>query len=338
MLPRRASPNRLNDLSNREWLKRTKSFWLSEARRPLDPLSVHRVRDFMRATVGDEGAEMLLGQIMESFVYSQPPARDELKSEHPATFAEEDVQRLIELFTKRGERVLDPFLGTGSTLIACHRTGRCGTGIELTAKWVEIARQRLQREVSQPDLFDGAGGVEQEIIQGDAREEIAGFADDSFDFVVTSPPYWSILRKDGMKTAAEREARGLDTRYSDADRDLGNIERYDEFLAELDKVWRHCARVVKPGRYACVIVCDFRHGRDFYLYHADIAERVKQAGLRPQGITILAQDSKTLYPYGIPNVFVSNIHHQYVLIFRKDVDGTSGGGMADASRRSGSSK
>jgi len=118
--------------------------------------------------------------------------------------------------------------------------------------------------------------------------------------------------------AAERTAKDLPTTYSDSDADLGNIPEYEAFLDELDVVWAECHRVLKPGRYMAIIVCDFRHGRDFWLYHADTAEHVRRTGLRLQGVTILAQDNKNLYPYGIPNAFVSNIHHQYILIFRKD--------------------
>ena len=55
----------------------------------------------------------------KSVWFSRPPQRDKLKAQHPATFAESDIVRLIEFFTKPGERVLDPFLGSGSTLVAC---------------------------------------------------------------------------------------------------------------------------------------------------------------------------------------------------------------------------
>ncbi|MGD8239359.1 MAG: DNA methyltransferase [Armatimonadota bacterium] len=329
MAPRRRQTNKLNDLSNREWLRRTKSFWISEGTAMPAPPDEdgQRLADFLerfgqwlREREGDEAAAELLGQVIGSFMPSQTPPRDDLKAQHPATFPEPDVQRLIELFTKRGDTVLDPFVGTGSTLIACARCGRGATGVELTDKWVEIARKRLEQECAQTSLFDesDASSPELRILHGDARDELVALPNDSFDFVVTSPPYWTILRKGGMKVAAERGAKDLATTYSDSDADLGNVPNYEGFLAQLDVVWGECHRVLKPGRYAAIVVCDFRHGRDFYLYHADIAEHVRGMGLRLQGVTILAQDNKNLYPYGIPNAFVSNIHHQYILIFRKD--------------------
>ena len=48
----------------------------------------------------------------------------------------------------------------------------------------------------------------------------------------------------------------------------------------------------------------------------DIAKVVESVGFTLEGITVLVQDNKNLYPYGIPFAFVSNIHHQYILVFR----------------------
>jgi hypothetical protein len=67
-----------------------------------------------------------------------------------------------------------------------------------------------------------------------------------------------------------------------------------------------------------VIVSDFRHGSEFIAYHNDISAIIKELGFSLEGITVLVQDSKNLYPYGMPYAFVSNIHHQYILIFRRN--------------------
>jgi len=245
----------------------------------------------------------------KSVWFSRPPQRDKLKAQHPATFAESDIIRLIEFFTKPGERVLDPFLGSGSTLVACAQSGRIGTGIELIERWADIARKRILEEEPR---------FEQQILVGDTRLHLPELADDSFDFIVTSPPYWSILLKDwDHKVRAERKSKGLNTRYSDDENDLGNTESYEDFLSELGKVFAECRRVLEKKRYMCVVVSDFRHKSRFISYHADISRVVESVGFSLEGITILVQDSKNLYPYGIPFAFVSNIHHQYILTFRK---------------------
>lgn len=269
--PGAADPrNKLNELSNRDWMMETKSVW-----------------------------------------FSKPPQRSSLKAQHPATFAESDIVRLIEFFTKPAQKVLDPFVGSGSTLVACSQAQRHGIGIELIEQWVDIANQRIESEPN-------PSGAELRVIHGDARHRLREIADQSIDFVVTSPPYWSILRKDwDHKVKAERKSRGLQTRYSDQEDDLGNLESYDEFLEELGLVFGECLRVLQTGRYMCVVVSDFRHGSRFIAYHSDISRVIEAVGFTLEGITVLVQDSKNLYPYGLPYAFVSNIHHQYILTFRK---------------------
>lgn len=245
----------------------------------------------------------------KSVWFSRPPQRDKLKAQHPATFAESDIVRLIQFFTKRGQKVLDPFVGSGSTLVACAQCDRSGIGIELVDNWAEVAEKRVLQE---EPVFDQA------VLRGDSRIVLPTLAQESFDFIVTSPPYWMILRKDlDHKVKAERKSKGLQTRYSDEVNDLGNVESYEEFLGELGHVFTECRRVLKIKRYMCVVVSDFRHKSEFVAYHADISRVVESAGFSLEGITILAQDNKNLYPYGMPFAFVSNIHHQYILVFRK---------------------
>ncbi len=78
-----------------------------------------------------------------------------------------------------------------------------------------------------------------------------------------------------------------------------------------------CLRPLRAGRFMTVIVSDVRHGPRFYLYHADLAAKLEDRGWQLKGITILAQDNKNLYPFGVGSHFVSNIHHQYILILQK---------------------
>lgn len=313
-MSRKQRRNTLNDLTNREWLIETKSFWRALGGQPrpeaLDDELLAEFAQWLVEKYGEDRAWEMMGQPRESVMLSLAPPRDRLKATHPATFSERDIERLIRFFTKSGERVLDPFVGTGSTLLACHSTGRRGVGIELIERWREVAAERLQAAEAPAD--------QQVLLQGDCLQLLAEMEAESFEFIVTSPPYWRILRKQGGdKTAAERTGKGLPTRYSDEVEDLGNIEGYEEFLARLGGVFAQCARVLAPRRYMCVIVSDFRHGPKFHLYHADVAQVVEERGLDLKGVTILIQDNKNLYPLGIPHCFVSNIHHQYVLIFEK---------------------
>lgn len=93
--------NTLNELSSKEWLKNTRSWFLL-----------------------------------------RPKGRDK-KIMHPASFPEELVAQYIQFFTKKGQTVLDPFVGSGSTLIAARTSERNAIGIELSKKYHSLSMQRL---------------------------------------------------------------------------------------------------------------------------------------------------------------------------------------------------
>ncbi len=303
--------NKLNDLTNRQWLQETKSFWHAQGDGDTAWTQQRRLElsQWVLDSYGEQQAEAMLAQLAPSTLYSIAPPREELKLLHPATFSERDIERLIRLFTKQGETVLDPFVGSGSTLIACHNAKRRGIGIELAEQWVQVTRRRLQQ---------AGAGPQQQVLAGDARQKLDEIPPASLDFVVTSPPYWSILGKQaGMKAQAERVDKDLPTKYSEHEADLGNIQDYQAFLESLGQVFAKCVAALKPRKYLACIVSDFRHGPKFHMYHADVATVIEEQGLPLKGITILLQDSKNLYPFGIPYGFVSNIHHQYILIHQK---------------------
>ncbi len=65
---------------------------------------------------------------------------------HPAPFPVELPRRLIDLYTFEGDVVLDPFLGSGSTVVAAERTARTGIGFDLDPNYVELARERVTAE------------------------------------------------------------------------------------------------------------------------------------------------------------------------------------------------
>jgi modification methylase len=102
--------------------------------------------------------------------------------------------------------------------------------------------------------------------QGDARL-MEHLAPASIHLVVTSPPYWTLKE------------------YRDSDGQMGHIDDYEEFLAELDKVWSHCFRALVPGgRLVCVVgdVCLSRrknNGRHTVVpLHASIQEHCRRLG------------------------------------------------------------
>ena len=231
---------------------------------------------------------------------------------HPAPFSFQDVGRLINFFSKEHELVLDPFCGVASTLKACAVNNRRGIGIELNKKYVDLSLKRLETEVEN-NLFHEK---DQKVIHGDSLEKISEFPDDNFDFIVTSPPYWGILNKIDHKAKQERIKNGLDTNYSEDEKDLANIEEYLEFVKVLSRFFNDCSRILKPKKYICIIVSDFRDKSRYHMFHSDLANELEKGQYVLKGITILYQKFKRIFPYGYPYSYVPNIHHQYILILQ----------------------
>lgn len=304
--------NKLNELSGKEWIQDTNSVWFS------NDSSRQEKRTVQSGLFESEAVEETKNpEDIEEVWYQRGLGKNHphafFERQHPAPFPYLMIERLLLFFTKRDDLVLDPFLGIGSTLKACKLNGRRGVGIELAERWVELARERLKKETGY--------GPEQKIIKGDSREVMKGFADNTFDFAVTSPPYANILNKPAdHRVKHTRLAENLQTSYSEDKRDLANIDDYDSFLRELQKVWKECWRTLKATKYMVVVVADFRHKSKYIMYHADIAKSMQEVGFTPKGITIFVKNAKKLYPYGYPYGYVPNVHHEYIMIFKKEKD------------------
>jgi hypothetical protein len=104
--------------------------------------------------------------------------------------------------------------------------------------------------------------------------------------------------------------------YSDQEGDLGNVDDYGEFLAELVAIYRRVAEVLRPGGYATIIVKNIKTGGAVYPLAWDLGRQVGDF-LDLKDEKIWCQDNQRLAPYGMGNAWVSNTMHHYCLNFRK---------------------
>lgn len=172
-------------------------------------------------------------------------------------------------------------------------------------------RNRRSRTLPWPSPFNQ---TIHRLNQGDARD-LSWIPDESVHLVVTSPPYWVL--KD----------------YEHSEGQLGDIEDYEEFLRQLDCVWRECCRVLAPGGRICCVVGDVclprkQAGRHYVMpLHADIQVRSRKLGLDcltpilwhkiANGVTEVEGNGSGFYgkPYQ-PGAIIKN-DVEYILFMRK---------------------
>jgi len=225
-------------------------------------------------------------------------------ADHPAAFSPTMISNFIKFFTKEGQKVFDPFSGIGSTQVACTRTNRIGYGMELNSKYFNVIKKRVPK-------------FKNNIHNVDCRKSIEIFEQDSFDFSISSPPYWDVLNRSTKDFKKKREKNKLDYTYSDEDQDLGNIEDYERFVKELSDIYFDVYKLLKKGAYIVIIVKNIKKGGRLYPLAWDLAKNLSSVyTLKDEKIWI--QDKVGLAPYGYPSSWASNIIHHYCLILRKE--------------------
>lgn len=245
-------------------------------------------------------------QLSKSVWKSEKCIEDKEAFKHPAPFLINDIRKLIRLFTKRNNLVLDPFMGSGTTLIASSKEGRRSIGIDLNKKYCDLARRRLK--TLRLNSF--------KIRKGNSFCILPKL--EKIDYCVTSPPYHNILRNKGggIRADGSQRRQGIEY-YSEDPADIGNQKDYDTFLKKFGKIMSKVYDRLRENKYCSIIISDFTVNKKETNAHGDVINLMKNIGFELCGTVILTQDSKPLYPFGYPYAYKINHHHQYILNFRK---------------------
>lgn len=163
------------------------------------------------------------------------------------------VRNLLLRYTKPGEVVLDPMAGSGTTLIEAKLLCRNAIGVDISLEAIMLTRDRLNFHYNP---LDGCN-AEIKTYVGDARR-LDLIEDNSVDLVALHPPYVDTIR------------------YSENPLDISTIHDIDRYVEAMREVALEVHRVLKPGRYAAVLVGDTRRKR----HHVPVAFRVMKAFLK----------------------------------------------------------
>jgi len=248
--------------------------------------------------------------------------RNQFQLEHGAVYPVKLAERLIKMYSKEGDTVLDPFLGIGTTLIAAQNLKRHGIGIELNSKFAQISEKWLDENRG---LF--LNEFTYKVINDDCRNLLQYVKKDSVQVTVTSPPYANFIRKSvedrtttHKKSVITFENKSTVKPYGDDKRDFGNLH-YQEFIEEIKIILKANYEVTKNGGYSTWVVKDYRDTKNkipYIAFHSDLARIGEVAGFKFHDLIIWDQTGqRKLVLLGYPSVFYTNQNCSFIVVFRK---------------------
>lgn len=157
------------------------------------------------------------------------------KSKYHGNFVPQIPHQLLARYTKKNDWVLDPFMGSGTTLIEAQRMDRNSIGIELQKSVADEAEARIKTE--------SKDNVEAIVINGnsmnyDLSEVLKENNIDYVQFVMFHPPYWDIIK------------------FSEEENDLSNCDSLEKFKADFGSVIDNCTKYLEDNRYCGIVIGD----------------------------------------------------------------------------------
>lgn len=219
-------------------------------------------------------------------------------------FVPQIPNQFLKRYTKKGDWMLDPFAGSGTTLIEAQRLKRNSIGIELQTDMAEEAIKRIRTENKR--------GITADMYQGDSRTIFLNpilekYGADKVQFIIYHPPYWDILK------------------FSKDEKDLSNTKTLKEFKEEYRKVVRNTLPLLEKNHYCAVVIGDkYMKGEwiplGFYLMQIMQEEGLllKSTVVKNFGETKGKANSHGIWRYRALLGGFYIFKHEYIFIFKKE--------------------
>ncbi len=247
--------------------------------------------------------------------YEKRDVRD--KDIHPAVFPIALPGKCIELFTHKGELVLDPFVGVGTTLVAARDLARNAVGFDLNKKYINFTNKRL----SQLEI-DFGDKTKQIVICDDAINIPKHLKENTISLSVTSPPYANMLNRKRLHKSTRGNLRvdkhyKKNLQYSNNPRDLGTMKP-KEYAQALAEIYKGILPLLKPKAHCIINVNDLWENNHRYPIHSYIIDALEKVGYELRNIIIW--DKRNLVNkvgiFGWPSNYITlTITFEYILDF-----------------------
>lgn len=259
-----------------------------------------------------DAKEWLKSQIgVWQFFYEGRDIRD--KKKHPATFPIALARKVIELFTHRGELVLDPFVGSGTTLLAAQDIDRNAVGFDLQKKYIDLSMERLQNT----QLFNKSKQV---ACCDDSRNIPHYIQPESVGLIFTSPLYANLLnrvRKNKSRRFRDTEQLGKIEQYSQDQRDLGTMP-LEKYTQEMGDIFEGLLPLLHPKAHCVINVPDMWWENERITIHIALVEELRRRGYELRNIIIWDRTNivNNIGIFGWPSNYITmGVTFEYLLDF-----------------------
>lgn len=175
------------------------------------------------------------------------------KSDYRGNFAPQIARNVIEMYSRKGDCVLDPMVGAGTTLIEAKLLARDAIGIDINPDAIRLTDEAIR--------FKHKPASRQQTQAADARD-LSFIESDSVDLILTHPPYMNIIKYSDGKIAG----------------DLSNIGSLPKFCDEIELIAANLIRVLKCDKYCAILIGDTRRGRHYVPLAFNVMQRFLKVG------------------------------------------------------------
>jgi len=241
-------------------------------------------------------------------------SRDVRKKDiHPATFPISLAKKVLELFTHEGELVLDPFVGSGTTLVAARDLNRNAVGFDLNRRYIDLCEQRL----AQGRLL---AETKQIAVNDDAIFTPDYLAEETASLIFTSPPYANLLnreRKNKSRRFRQNDQLGKIEQYSQEARDLGTMP-LAEYTSAMGDIFEALLPLLKPKAHCVINVPDMWWENERITIHVSLVEELRRRNYELRNIIIWDRTNlvNKVGIFGWPSNYITmGVTFEYLLDF-----------------------
>ena len=246
------------------------------------------------------------------FSFEKRDIRD--KTVHPATFPISLCRKVIELFSHAGELVLDPFVGSGSTLMAANDLNRNAVGFDLQQDYINLCERRLGNN---RNLYNTCKQI---AVQDDARNIPLYLEEGSVGLIWTSPPYANLLnrkRKNKSRRYRNNEQLGKIEQYSQDHRDLGVLD-LDAYTLAMGDIFEKLLPLLHPKGHCVINVPDMWWDNERITIHVSLIQELRKRGYALRNVIIWDRTNivNQIGIFGWPSNYITmGVTFEYLLDF-----------------------